>query len=313
MADSITLQMSVDLTGLDRKFGALVAAASDPKKALLRIGGYVRSEAEKRFQQQGPGWDALSEETTERKATAIARANLASKGDRRSDLDEIARRQKQVVRSLLAASKRPDSAVARRHLGHAADARMIVNRLITKHALALGNVRGANTAMQAAMILAEREKKRRALHRQQTAKARAMPLAEGESYGLRRWTSFDAPAGTSAADRYKYPSRERTARYVRDASPERRREAARGRMRYRAGSNPGILGDLDKSLTMVLEGRTVRIFSHARIGQIHNVGGTAGHGAKIPARPFMYLPTDWQKIAREIVEEEMAGAWMWAE
>ena len=31
---------------------------------------------------------------------------------------------------------------------------------------------------------------------------------------------------------------------------------------------------------------------------------------KIPARPFMFLPADWQKVTREIVEEELTGAFV---
>ena len=38
---------------------------------------------------------------------------------------------------------------------------------------------------------------------------------------------------------------------------------------------------------------------------VHNEGGTAGHGAKIPARPFLFLEADDVDVLVEMLRERM--------
>ncbi len=144
---------------------------------------------------------------------------------------------------------------------------------------------------------AEREKARKSKHGKALMAARLMALTAGESYGT-----------------YKYKDRrgnDKTGKYVKDASIERRRLAAQGKRRYQAQQGADrVLGNLDESLGMHVDGRKVKVYSKARIGGIHNIGGTAGHGAKIPARPFMYIPEGAGSLFAQIVREELVGAFV---
>lgn len=42
---------------------------------------------------------------------------------------------------------------------------------------------------------------------------------------------------------------------------------------------------------------------------IHQYGGTAGHGAKIPARPFLWFSQKFLKQAKEIMLTEAFRGW----
>ena len=87
---------------------------------------------------------------------------------------------------------------------------------------------------------------------------------------------------------------------------ERRTFLRQHARRYKAtASSTRILGNLDQTIGMKLIGHNaVRIYSGAFISGIHNGGGVAGHGAVIPARPFIFLlNSDAQALAQFIVEE----------
>ena len=68
-----------------------------------------------------------------------------------------------------------------------------------------------------------------------------------------------------------------------------------------------ILGRLAKSLTFVVEDGTMTLASHSsrHWTEIHNKGGTAGHGAKIPARTTLKVDNTDLMVLRAILVDEM--------
>lgn len=283
------IQATVNLDGLDRRFANLAAAASDPSAALLRCGGAVRSASKAIFAAEGPGWPKLSEETLRRKITAPEIQFYRTNRHGGSISRDVGRLVKQLQRAhaSLAAAKTDKQ---REKRGALLESRQRQAREFERM------FKSARLSSFAAMAMyAEREAARRKKHAESLKAARALDLAPGESIGTRRFV--DAKG------------RERVAKFVKNQSKERRRLMRAGSTRYRmqAGAER-VLGNLSQSLSIRLEGRTVRIFSHARIGAIHNAGGVAGHGAKIPARPYMYLTPALVATFRQIVLEQLYGA-----
>jgi phage gpG-like protein len=89
----------------------------------------------------------------------------------------------------------------------------------------------------------------------------------------------------------------------------RRRVSRIGQRRYKAeDSATRILGSLDRTIALVISRQSVQVGSTAYIGAIHNVGGTAGHGAKIPARPFAYIDGSDMDVVADIFREHMIEA-----
>ena len=97
------------------------------------------------------------------------------------------------------------------------------------------------------------------------------------------------------------------------ATPEERERLLRQhKPRYQASTSAHrMLGALDRTITMKLvRNQAVEIFSKAKIGAIHNYGDVAGHGVKIPARPFMYLESvDLERMV-EFFKEHLLLAWL---
>jgi phage gpG-like protein len=58
-----------------------------------------------------------------------------------------------------------------------------------------------------------------------------------------------------------------------------------------------------------LEGNTVVVASRTLWAGVHNDGGSAGHGAKIPERKFLELKPEYREKFREFMAEHFAEAW----
>lgn len=82
----------------------------------------------------------------------------------------------------------------------------------------------------------------------------------------------------------------RASRVLTKGSPERIRQAARGKARYRAeeGSTE-IIGGLRNTMHVIIDKKRLAVMSHVRWSGVHNHGGEAGHGAKIPERRFLVI------------------------
>lgn len=70
-----------------------------------------------------------------------------------------------------------------------------------------------------------------------------------------------------------------------------------------------LLGALPGATRYRVETDSVRAFSPVPWAGIHQEGGTAGRGAKIPARPFLWLSDALLRVADEVIAEHIAEPW----
>lgn len=72
----------------------------------------------------------------------------------------------------------------------------------------------------------------------------------------------------------------------------------------------GLLGGLADSIGWAIEGALVRVTSRTARGwsDVHNSGGVAGHGARIPLREYLVLEESDLTFAEVVAAEELAGA-----
>ena len=281
---------SVDISGMARKFNAMVGATQGEalNEALLRTGGKVRSRIKGDvFGTEGAGkWPALAQSTQDRKLN-IHEVALLQKNYRTSHAQNIAKASHQIAQA-----KAREQAIKNRIAELQRKGR---DRAAAKAVKAIHDVQGKIADREAfirsfrhravaagirdvvafAVRDVEREKKRRAI-----VKAQAIARRAGHGFG-------DDEKGARAAAR---------------ASTRR----------YRASEkSTRMLGGLEDSISIhLVDGKRIEIFSKARIGAIHNFGGTAGHGAKIPAREFMFLVDGDLEFLAGLLREQMIEAWV---
>ena len=281
---------NVDISGMARKFSALIDATKGDalNEALLRTGGKVRSRIKGDvFGTEGAGkWPALAQSTQDRKMN-IHEVALLQKNYRTSHVQNIAKAahqiaqakaREQALKNRIAELQRKgrDRAAAKAVKtfhdvqGKIADREAFIRSF--RHRAAAAGIRDV---VAFALHDVSREKKRRAIVAAQNAAKRA-----GHGFG-------DDEKGARAAAR---------------ASTRR----------YRASEkSTRMLGGLEDSITMrLVDGKRIEVFSKARIGAIHNFGGTAGHGAKIPAREFMFLVDGDMEFLAGLLREQMIQAWI---
>lgn len=70
-----------------------------------------------------------------------------------------------------------------------------------------------------------------------------------------------------------------------------------------------LLGRLPKAVKYAVSVDSVAAISRVDWSAIHQEGGTAGRGARIPARPFLWLSNELLRVADETIAEHIAGAW----
>lgn len=81
----------------------------------------------------------------------------------------------------------------------------------------------------------------------------------------------------------------------------RRHEQADEKIRrYESGE---ALGRIMNSFSVKIESSYMEMYSQVKWAGIHNEGGTAGHGASIPARPFLYWNAPRIQKLSEITQE----------
>lgn len=69
-----------------------------------------------------------------------------------------------------------------------------------------------------------------------------------------------------------------------------------------------VLGRLASSMKSKISGSVLEVKSTIEWSGVHNEGGTAGHGAQIPARPFNYFESIDGEVFAEIVANAMMAA-----
>lgn len=282
----------LDLGGAARKFSALVDATQGEAldTALLRTGGVIRARTKRDvFGTEGAGsWQALDPETVKRKMT-LARAQLLTshgRGVKHSVPHLIVREAAAIERTKVREAMLQARLEMKRAKGHKTDAtEKSIAVALTRQRKAIDYLRSkrfaataAGFASTAALIaFAQREVERAKVH---GAALRAFKAAK------------------KAGHRF---------------SPEEQRALLlRGKRRYNVSeASSRMLGGLEDSISLnLVEGKRIEVFSHAFIGAIHNFGGTAGNGARIPARKFMFLVDSDITFLVELLKEQMIKAWL---
>jgi phage gpG-like protein len=86
------------------------------------------------------------------------------------------------------------------------------------------------------------------------------------------------------------------------SSTKERRARGKGRRRR-------LLGRLPTAIALTSGADFVRAVSRAKWSRIHQDGGRAGHGAKIPARPFMWASKKLTRLVRDLFTAALSRAW----
>jgi len=89
------------------------------------------------------------------------------------------------------------------------------------------------------------------------------------------------------------------------------RAQERGENKIQKLQSGELLGNIARSITHEIKGGTLEVFSRIKWAGIHNDGGTAGHGARIPERKFLeWTPARVAKlgeIAQTYALEKLKG------
>lgn len=213
-------RVTVDATGLNRKLTLVVGKCENLKEILSQFGRYKVNRTKAIFQQQGPGWAPLKEDSE---------AGRISKG-----LRGLKRKLQRDLRK----------AVARG-----------------------GGDKNTRGQLNRAAVLAE-------FHRRQGVKSSLSRREEIQKITDRQKASLD----------------KRTARAV-----------------EKALSKP-ILSGLARSISSKATKKQVVIESRAEWAGVHNKGGSAGKGARIPRREFLALDQDDIRILCLMLEEYIVEA-----
>lgn len=81
------------------------------------------------------------------------------------------------------------------------------------------------------------------------------------------------------------------------------------RDRYRGRSRRALLGKLTTALQSYSDRRSVALRSRVAWSDVHQQGGTAGHGAKEPRRPFLYASNLALKAVGYIITRHLERLW----
>lgn len=281
------LTADVDLSLLNQRIGSLIDAAVNPAEPLLRSGGLLRSRSRDRFEVGGPGWPALDPETLKRKANAAKIALFSSPGRGREGARSVLQRIARDAKGIRLWSSKQET--LEQHLSEAraagrrtAGIEKKIERAMVQQRTRIDSIRArralvtaAGIKMSAVVAVAERE------------------MARQKAHGLilRSYKKLKRAGYKFSVEERRAMTRQHQRRFV--AQEE----------------SAGVLGALSRTIAMRLIGRSVKVFSKAHIGAIHNYGGTAGHGARIPARPFLFLNARDVAECAGIFSEYLQAAW----
>jgi phage gpG-like protein len=94
-----------------------------------------------------------------------------------------------------------------------------------------------------------------------------------------------------------------------------RSPATLGRLRHRSGGKRRVrrarrvLGMLPTTLRVLSSPRRVLAASKVRWAALHQEGGRVGRGAKVPARPFLWVSPEMLDRAVEVLAEHLRSGW----
>lgn len=316
----LAFSAAFEVDGYVRRLDVFSDELRDPSEPLARVGGFIKSQSKKRFDSGGPGWEPLKASTIARKPTAVAIAFFKKNRHGKSASDDVAALGKRLAKSLtMAGSAEAKSAEALTIAGRLSTAKGrrigagIAAKADKRRGAALakaeaigaelhglveqyGNGRAVKASDVAGLVsAAEKEQARRAKHGLARLAARDMPLTEGE----RRVTvKFKDNKGN-----------ERTRQVIVNQSNERRRVGRHGATRYRNSMQSlQLLGSLRNALHLYVDGAAVVVIAGPGWSGVHNKGGTAGNGAKIPKREYLIINSETLAVTVAIFEEYMFTA-----
>lgn len=81
-------------------------------------------------------------------------------------------------------------------------------------------------------------------------------------------------------------------------------KAKRGRARARK-----LLGRLPKALQTIITGSSLKVRSRVKWAFVHQAGGRAGRGARIPRRQFLWISDRLMQRSSRVFQEHLLKAW----
>lgn len=272
-----TLRAQVD--GAVRALDLFTAEIADVDGLLRDFARLKRIAVRQIFRAEGPGWDPRSPATLA-KLEAQKAKSLEQQTDRAVNVmrKKLAREYKRAVRG-------GDQQTIARRLFIRVEFERIVNGGSAEHSL-LEGVTAADRA-----VLKQRSKITRDLRI-------ASKAGNGDRATLLR----------AQLDRF---DQQHDAALLR-AADARLVKSLRGlpvRMaRAQAKHGGAILGGIGNSISAKVKGGLLTLESKIDWSGVHNDGGTAGHGARIPARPFLYwTDEDWVELEAMAQDRALAA------
>ena len=258
----------VDTSEVVEAIAAIVRPLEDPGEALEKIGAYKLAKVRQVFAAEGPGWPPRAEGS---KSYAERARALAVHRVRRKLQREL--RRAKGSDDPLRAYRRNQVLKEFERLARGGDPSQSILAPVTARERAVGKER-------AVLVRELRERKKAGNER-------------GARRSQKRLDEFDA-ANRDAID-------------ILDGNRVRKSVAGLpGRIARAEKRGAGrLLGRLGSGIRANARKRSLTLAHPWKHAGIHNEGGVAGHGARIPARPFLYWDADDVDAAAEIILREV--------
>jgi len=94
------------------------------------------------------------------------------------------------------------------------------------------------------------------------------------------------------------------------SAPDGRWSPIASSTKERRGRRRRLLGRLPTAIAITSGVDFVRAVSRAKWSRIHQDGGTAGHGSRIPQRTFMWASKKLTRLVRDLYVGALDRAWM---
>jgi phage gpG-like protein len=273
---TLGLTIVVEIDGMQRRLQTLVKTVKELEPALRLWDTYYRARVQRRFASEGPGWAPRKEEE-------LARRDARNLGSAKS------RALYQVERKLHKELRRAS---------HSVDPQTYARRFfVLKEFERLRNGGSENLSTIGSLSKADRS-----ILRQRSGIVRSIAYAKSigdkanEEGQRQRLENFDF-----AHDQILEAAKGlRALRSVRGLAARVERAEAR--------SQGKVLGKIAQSIRSKVSKGAVTVYSAIPWAGIHNEGGTAGHGAQIKPRPFLFLESQDIDVLQEILINMMLAA-----
>lgn len=247
------IQVTANVDGVLRVIEAAIDTVDDLEEPLKRLGGYLRAKAQRRFEQQGPGWAPLDPETIK----------AAKQGIRDKATGQV---EKKLKRELKRAQKSGDV------YKYGTRFQVLAEFERVKAGGSAGSTLIADLTTSEKGVMRSRNKIRRDLRR--AKKAGATGAVQQHQRAL---DAFDATHQATLDRAFMVQARKSIGGLG----------ARIERQQSRVGEK--LLGKLASSIVTKVDDGTLIVESKVPWAGVHNDGGAAGKGAQIPKREFLKL------------------------